>query len=66
MKAKQTKFIEDLLLEDEIDSQAILNGKFKHPLKQWVGVHWWFAINTLQLKLTELKFFIRNLLNKDK
>lgn len=67
---KQTKespkFIEDLLLEEEIDSQAVLNGKFKHPIKHWVSVQLWFAINILQLKLAEFKFFIRNFFNKDK
>jgi hypothetical protein len=67
MKTKSpTKFVEDLLLEEEIDSQAVLNGNFKHPLVHWIKVQLWFFINDLQLKIADFVFFIRSFLNKDK
>lgn len=67
MKTKTpTKFIEDLLKEEQIDSQAVLNGKFKHPIKHWISVQMWFFVNILQLKFVDFRFFIRNLFNKDK
>ena len=67
MKTKQApKFIEELLLEDQIDSQEVLNGKFKHPIRHWVSVQLWFFVNILQLKFVDFKFFVINLFNKDK
>ena len=61
-----TKFIEDLLKEEQIDSKAILNGKFRHPIKHWIKVQMWFFVNDLQLKITDFVFFVRSFLNKDK
>lgn len=61
-----TKFIEDLLKEEQIDSLAVLNGKFKHPIKHQINVRLWFFVNNLQLKITDFMFFVRSFFNKDK
>jgi hypothetical protein len=67
MKAKPpTKFVEDLLLEEKINSRAVINAKFKHPLIHWIKVQLWFFLNDLQLKITNFMFFVRSFLNKDK
>ena len=63
---KSTKYVEDLFQEDEIDVCAVLDAKFRNPIKTW------FAYNLFKLEVAfkerrqKAKFFLKKLLKTDK
>jgi len=60
------KYVEDLLQEDDIDVCAVLNAKFKNPIKTW------FASNLFRIEIAfkerkqKVKFFYKKLLKKNR
>jgi hypothetical protein len=56
----QTKFIEDLLQEEELNVDVILNAKFKNPFKTWFN----YKIFILGVFLREQQFNLRLLAKK--
>jgi hypothetical protein len=63
---KSTKYVEDLLQEDDIDVCAVLNAKFRNPIKTW------FASKLFKLEIAfkerrqKVKFFLKKLFKTDK
>jgi hypothetical protein len=60
-KNPEVKYVEDLLEEDEIDVDAVLKAKFRHPIRQWLQVRWFFFWSSLELKWVHLKFSLREI-----
>ncbi len=67
MKNTQTqKFVEDLFNEDELDVDAILNAKHKHPIKIWISYKLFvFGVFLSDMKLN-LRLLFKNLFKTNK
>ena len=40
MKTNNTKFIEDLVKEENIDILALSKAKFRNPVRHWINMKW--------------------------
>ena len=67
MKSTQTtKFIEDLLQEEEIDIEAIANAKSKHPIKTWFNYKAFLLGVFIKDQRLNLRLFVKKILNRNK
>jgi hypothetical protein len=62
----QPKFVEDLLQEQELDVDAILTAKFKHPFKAWINYKFFIAGVFLREQQFKIKLFIRKFFKTNK
>jgi len=67
MKSIQTtKFVEDLLQEEELDIIALSKAKFKHPIKTWFNYKaFLLGVFIKDLRLN-LRLFVKKILNMNK
>ena len=63
---QDTKFIEDLLQEDEFDIDAINNAKFKHPIKTWFNYNVFLLGVFIKDQRLNLRLFIKKIFNRNK
>ena len=63
---KSTKYVEDLLQEDDIDVCAVLNAKWKNPIKTWVTSKLFNFEIELEEQKQKVKFFFKKLFKKNK
>ena len=61
-----TKFIEDLLQEDEIDIIALSNAKFKHPIKTWLNFKFFLLGVFIKEQRLNIRLFVKKLMNSNK
>jgi hypothetical protein len=67
MKSIQnTKFIEDLLQENEIDIVALSKAKFKHPIKTWFNYKFFLLEVFIKDQRLNLKLVVKKLMNRNK
>jgi hypothetical protein len=67
MKSIQnTKFIEDLLEEDEIDIIALSKAKFKHPIKTWFNYKFFLLGVFIKEQRLNLRLLVKKILNRNK
>lgn len=67
MKSTQTtKFVEDLLEEDEIDIEAIANAKSKHPVKTWFNYNVFLLGVFIKEQRLCMRLFVKKLMNRNK
>jgi len=67
MKNTQTtKFIEDLLQEEEIDINALSNAKFKHPIKTWFNYNVFLLGVFIKEQRLNIRLFVKKLMNSNK
>lgn len=63
---KSTKYVEDLLQEDEIDVCAVLDAKFRNPIKTWFASKLFKLRVAVKERRQKAKFFFKKLLKTDK
>jgi hypothetical protein len=68
VKKQQTpvKYIEDLLQEDDIDVCAVLDAKWKNPIKTWFVSKLFNLEIELKEQKQKVKFFFKKLFKKNK
>lgn len=67
MKSTQnTKFIEDLLQEEEIDIIALGNARFKHPIKTWFNYNVFLLGVFIKEQRLNMRLFVKKLMNRNK
>ena len=55
---KNTKFVEDLLQEQDIDIIALSKAKFKHPIKTWFNYNIFLLGVCIKEHLLSLRLFV--------
>jgi hypothetical protein len=55
---KYTKFVEDLLKEEEIDDIALSKAKFKHPIKTWFNYNVFLLGVFIKEQILSLRLFV--------
>jgi len=55
---KYTKFVEDLLKEEEIDVIALSKAKFKHPIKTWFNYNMFLLGVFIKEQILSLRLFV--------
>lgn len=67
MKSTQTtKFVEDLLQEEELDVEAISNAKSKHPIKTWFNYNVFLLGVFIKEQRLSMRLFVKKLMNRNK
>ena len=67
MKNTQTtKFIEELLQEQEIDIIAFSKAKFKHPIKTWFNFKFFLLGVFIKEQRLNIRLFVKKLMNSNK
>ena len=67
MKSIQnTKFVEDLLQEEEIDIIALSKAKFKNPIKTWFNCKAFLLGVFIKDQRLNLRLFVKKILNRNK
>ena len=51
---KTTKFVEDILAQDEFDPADLIDAKHKHPVLHWIRLNWKLQKLNVELKLSVL------------
>jgi len=60
------KYIEDLLQEDDIDVCAVLEAKWKHPIKTWVTSKLFNFEIAFKERKQQVKLFFKKLFETNK
>jgi len=61
---KGEKYVEDLLKEDDIDVIAVLNARFKHPIRTFIRSKLFVIKVNIKEYIQIFKFFVKGLLKK--
>jgi hypothetical protein len=61
---KEEKYVEDLLKEDDIDVIAVLNARFKHPIRTFIRSKLFVIKVNIKEYIQIFKFFVKGLLKK--
>jgi len=61
---KEEKYVEDLLKEDDIDVIAVLNARFRHPIRTFIRSKLFVFKVNIKEYIQIFKFFIKGLLKK--
>jgi len=61
---KEEKYVEDLLNEDDIDVIAVLNARFKHPIRTFIRSKLFVIKVNIKEYIQIFKFFVKGLLKK--
>ena len=51
---KTTKFVEDILAQDEFDPADLIDAKHKHPVLHWIRLNWKLQKLNAELELSVL------------
>lgn len=60
------KYVEDLLQEDDIDVCAVLNAKFRNPIKTWVTSKLFNFEIAFKERKQQVKLFFKKLFETNK
>lgn len=61
---KEEKYVEDLLKEDDIDVIAVLNARFRHPIRTFIRSKLFVFKVNIKEYMQRFKFFVKGLLKK--
>lgn len=55
MKTTKTKYVEDILQQDEFTAEELMGASHKHPINHWVTFQWFMLTDTIELRVAKFK-----------